>query len=208
MPVETKIDPRKAPGLPPRLPAAVKAARLIIFISCFMLYFSGLGQLPIYRRYNVVALPGLAWSDQYLITLQLHYLFSAILIGALLFMLVFRYRLSRYGLRQGGNIPAAGGSADFRLFLWRGAGQEGPWQRPARLLIAYNLVLLILTGLVKIYKNLPGVELAYALTVTVTALHNLATVLMLCGVLLYLAGKLAGKTKLQRKGLGRDGGFA
>lgn len=185
MPAEIKANTRKTTTSPSRPLPAVTAARLIIVISCIMLYFSGLGQMPIYRRYNVVNLPGLSWADQYLITLQLHYLFSAILIGALLFVIIYRYMLV-----QGKKTPSAGGDTAPPSFFKAGDKQDGLWLRSARLLITFNLALLILSGLVKVYKNLPGVELNYTLLVTVTALHNLATVLLLCGAVLYLVGKI------------------
>ena len=47
--------------------------------------------------------------------------------------------------------------------------------------------MLIVTGLIKMYKNLPGVELSNSFLFGVTMLHNLGTVLLILGIVAHLA---------------------
>jgi cytochrome b subunit of formate dehydrogenase len=63
-------------------------------------------------------------------------------------------------------------------------------QRVAYAFIGGSLLLIILTGYLKVLKNLPGVELPYGLLWTATTVHNLATFALLLGVLGHLAAFL------------------
>ena len=52
--------------------------------------FSGFGNMPIYKRYYISSIPGLGWSGNFYINLNLHYISGFILLGlALYFSLVY-----------------------------------------------------------------------------------------------------------------------
>src|SRR5690606_1986030 len=56
-------------------------------------------------------------------------------------------------------------------------------QRLAYIFIGFSLVLVVLTGMVKVIKNLPGIEMSNTLISIATHFHNLATMLVLFGVI-------------------------
>jgi hypothetical protein len=164
----------------------ILAARWIVILSSIILYFSGLGQLPIYRRYNVVNIPGFSWADQYYVTLQLHYIFSAILIGALIFMVILR-------------LKGGGTSADKNE-------KRTEWTyKYARPVMVFSMLILVLSGAIKVVKNLPQVNFSYTLLMITTLLHNAATVTLLLGALLYLIGTFLWKNKAAGKSTIRGG---
>jgi cytochrome b subunit of formate dehydrogenase len=60
-------------------------------------------------------------------------------------------------------------------------------QRLAYFFIGANVLLLIVTGIVKVLKNLEGVSLPYSIVALSTHLHNLGTVLLVLGIIGHLA---------------------
>lgn len=164
-----------------------------VALSIFLLIFSGLGQMPMYKRYKVADLPGLAWSADYEITLILHYIGAAALIGFATYHVLFNLRTRRLGL-----LPRRGDlkeSAQIIAAMFTGkpeppSGKFLAEQRLAYAYIAGSALLLILTGLVKVIKNLPGVSLPYALLKWNTALHNIGTGLIILGIVAHLAAFL------------------
>ena len=46
-----------------------------------MLAFTGFGQMPLYKRYYIADIPGMAWSADFYITHLVHYGFSILLLG-------------------------------------------------------------------------------------------------------------------------------
>lgn len=47
-----------------------------------LLALSGVGQMPIFKRYYIADIPGLGWLAEYYVTHYLHYLGAVLLIGA------------------------------------------------------------------------------------------------------------------------------
>jgi hypothetical protein len=64
----------------------------IYLVLMLILVFSGFGQMPIFKRYYIADIPGLAWSADFYITLIVHYV-SAILLLALFGYVVIDYFL-------------------------------------------------------------------------------------------------------------------
>ncbi len=62
--------------------------------SVVMLAFSGFGQMPLYKRYYIADIPGMAWSADFYTTHLVHYIFSALLIGLASYA-VFHHVLTR-----------------------------------------------------------------------------------------------------------------
>lgn len=160
-----------------------------VALSTFVLFFSGFGQLPMYKRFGVVNLPGLGWAGDYPLTLLMHY------IAALVLTIAVSYHLAEVLFTRNFDLwPKKGdlkASAKIMLALV-GIGQEPASdkylaeQRLSYLFIGSNLLVIVVTGLIKVYKNLPGVHLNITSIQWATQIHNLATILLLLGVLGHL----------------------
>lgn len=158
-------------------------------LSIFLLILTGFGQMPLYNRYNVTKLPGAQWLGDYFSTIHLHYL------GAILLIFVATYHIANAFIRREFDIfPRRGDLKESFLIIKAMVtkGQEPPSdkylaeQRLAYLFIGGNILLLIFTGLIKMYKNLPGVELSNTFLFWNTMFHNIGTVLLIFGIIAHL----------------------
>jgi len=170
--------------------AIERAEHWLIAVSGLVLLFSGFGEFPMYKRYMVTHIPGLSWAGDFWINLKIHYLAAIVFTGAAVFHVVYHSLLGHRGL-----LPRKGdGKASLKTVLsFIGIGEEPPAdkylpeQRLAYAYIAAVSFILILTGLIKITKNLPFVYLPPALITGATLTHTLATFLFLFGVIAHLA---------------------
>lgn len=69
-------------------PAAKSALWYLYLVSAVMLAFTGFGQMPLYKRYYIADIPGMAWSADFYITHLLHYIFSILLFGIVGYVVV------------------------------------------------------------------------------------------------------------------------
>ena len=53
----------------------------LYLVSAVMLAFTGFGQMPLYKRYYIADIPGMAWSADFYVTHLLHYIFAILLFG-------------------------------------------------------------------------------------------------------------------------------
>ena len=140
----------------------VRLTHWLIALSGILLLFSGFGQLPMYKRYNVVKIPGLAWSSNYEITLLIHYIAAAIFCAAILFHLVYHTRRKEFAIapRKGDVRESIKG---FKAML--GMGPEPAHDKfQAKQRIIYTIIgltslTLVVTGLIKSFKNLGAIVL-------------------------------------------------
>jgi hypothetical protein len=65
---------------------SLKGVKYLYGLTIFVLVFSGFGQMPIFKRYYLADIPGMAWSADFYITHYMHYLASTLFIA-----LVFYY---------------------------------------------------------------------------------------------------------------------
>lgn len=138
----------------------VRLTHWAIALSGILLLFSGFGQMPMYKRYNIVKIPGLAWSSDYEITLLLHYLGAVLFTAAIFFHLVYHLRRREYAIlvRRGDFKEAIQG-----FMAMVGVGKEpahGKFQAKQRmiyLIIGLTSLTLVVTGLIKCYKNLGAI---------------------------------------------------
>lgn len=134
-----------------------------------VLAVSGLGQMPIFKRYYVADLLGLAWTADYYLLHTLHYLAAVVL------LLLVTSRLPAW------------------LAWWRGKSRPA-WLRLGQPLIFLGLVA---TGLARTAKNLPEVSLSPDLVLAIDLGHLLLA--MLFGLFALLArtwGAVGGKERL------------
>ena len=162
----------------------------VLAISGLLLIFSGFGELPMYKRYMVTQIPGLGWSGDLFINLKIHYLAGIVFVSIMVFHAIFHEWLGHQGL-----LPQKG---DFKASLITilsmfGFGKEpksDKYLAEQRLAYAYLGgvgLILVLTGIVKVIKNLPGVYLPPVLITSMTLTHTFATIFFLLGVLAHLA---------------------
>lgn len=94
----------------------------------FLSALTGFGQMPIFKRYYIADIPGLGWLAEYYITFRLHY------ISATLFIAIAAYLVMSYWLLQRRSL---------RISFW-GYLRGG------------LLLLIVATGVLMVFRNLPG----------------------------------------------------
>ena len=159
-------------------------------LSSFVLLFSGFGQFPMYKRYGITALPGLEWSGNFIITLRLHYA------AAILFIAIVVYHLVYHGLLgHRGMMPKKGDLKGFvqSVLAIFGMAEEPKFDKympEQRISYVYftgvSTLVLIITGILKVYKNLPSVSLSSETAIILTMLHNAATFVFLFSLVFHL----------------------
>lgn len=173
-----------------RHPAIVRATHWLVALSGIALLFSGFGELPMYKRYNVVKLPGLSWAGDFELNLVIHYVASIVFLAAVVFHVV--YHLSR---KQLAAVPRRGDlkeSVHIVKAMLTG-GKEPPHgkflaeQRVAYGAFAVVIALLVVTGLVKTYKNLGDVIVPPDLLQAITLIHTMGAMVFLMLLFAHLA---------------------
>jgi len=166
------------------------AEHWLLAISGLLLIFSGFGELPMYKRYMVTQIPGFDWAGDFFINLKIHYLAGVVFVSIIVFHALYHGWLGHQGL-----IPRKGDvKASCKTILCMlGFGEEPkmdkylPEQRLAYAYLGGVGLILVLTGMVKVIKNIPGVYLAPALISSMTLIHTFGTIFFLLGVLAHLA---------------------
>lgn len=166
---------------------SVRLTHWSVAASGAILLFSGFGQLPMYKRYNLVKVYGFSWSSDYEITLLLHYISAAIFTAAILFHLVYHLRRREFGaLPQKGDLSKAVSG----LLAMLGLGSEPKnekfqaKQRVIYLIMGSCILLLVATGLIKSFKNLGAIVLDPIFLQGVAFVHTIGAMVFL---LLFLA---------------------
>ncbi|MRR15995.1 MAG: cytochrome b/b6 domain-containing protein [Deltaproteobacteria bacterium] len=161
-----------------------------IALSGLVLLVTGIFELPVAKRYYLIAVPGLGWSADFITSLYLHYA------AAVVFTLAGVFHIVYHGLRgEKGLLPRKGDAAAsvtvMKSFI--GLGQEPPMpkylpeQRFAYAGMAVIILLLILSGLVKTYKNIYAPDLSHTTLLWATWVHNIAFVLFFLSFLAHMA---------------------
>lgn len=166
----------------------VRVIHWLIALSCFVLVFSGFGQMPVYKRYMITDLQGLTWTADYFITLKMHYVAAVILVFASVWHVVY------HGIRRDNGLVPRKGDLGESVKIMKAiitGGQEPPSdkylaeQRLAYVFMAGTIAVLILTGIVKTVKSM-GAVLPEGLVFWSTQLHNLGAALIVFGILAHL----------------------
>ncbi len=162
----------------------------VLALSGILLIFSGFGELPMYKRFMVTQIPGLGWAGDFFIHLKIHYLAGILFVSVMIFHALYHGWLGHQGLLpKKGDVKA---SIKTILALF-GFGEEPrshkylPEQRLAYAYLGGVGLVLVLTGIAKVIKNLPGVYLPPTFITTMTLTHTFATFFFLLGILAHLA---------------------
>ncbi len=161
-----------------------------IAISGLVLFLTGMLELPMSKRYYISSLPGMGWSADYMTSLYLHYAAAIIFTAAAIFHVLY------HGLRQErGLLPQKGDfSASVTVIKSLfGFGEEPPMhkylpeQRLAYVGMAFIILMLIISGLVKTYKNIYAPDMSLTVVLWATWIHNIFFVLFFLAFLAHMA---------------------
>lgn len=65
--------------------------RTLFRVNMLFLALSGVGHMPIFKRYYIADIPGLGWLAEFHITLTIHYLTAALLLALAAWVVTTRY---------------------------------------------------------------------------------------------------------------------
>ena len=157
-----------------------------IALSGLILLLTGMFQMPMASRYYITSLPGLTWSGDYIVSLYVHYAASVVFIAASCFHLFYHGVQGEKGLiPQKGDVKAS--IIVVKSFL--GMGPEPPFhkylpeQRLAYVGMASVIILLIISGLIKVYKNVYAPDMNYTVVLWATWMHNISFILFILAFL-------------------------
>lgn len=160
-----------------------------VAISIIMLIITGLGQMPLYSRYLIVQPFGTKWLTSYEITLWVHYIFAAALIFFLFYHLVFHMMRKEFDLLpKKGDVKGSFLVIKAMLLRQKEPPCEKylPEQRLTYLYFAFAIGLVVITGVIKVIKNIVGIQPTNGILLWGAQLHNVATLLIVIGVILHL----------------------
>jgi cytochrome b subunit of formate dehydrogenase len=146
-----------------------------IAVSGLVLLLSGMFELPLAGRYSINKLPGMAWSADFFTSLSVHYAASVLFVAAAVFHLFYHGVRGDFDL-----LPRKGdlGTSWQVILSFFGKGEEPPFhkylpeQRLAYLGMAVIIAGLIVSGLVKTYKNLYAPDMSLTALLWATWAHN------------------------------------
>jgi cytochrome b subunit of formate dehydrogenase len=161
-----------------------------IALSGIILILTGIFEMPIARRYYINELPGFAWSADFIISMKIHYIASVVFVAVGLFHIIYHGILGDRGM-----IPRKG---DVRQSIdviktFFGKGEEPPFhkylpeQRLAYAGMAIIIGVLIVSGLMKTYKNLIDPQMSEGLTLIATWAHNIFFLLFIFAFIGHMA---------------------
>jgi heme A synthase len=115
----------------------------LYFILLFIMAVSGFGQMPIFKRYYIADIPGLAWLADFYFTHYIHYIGAIVLFAFFVYAAVVYFGLIR---------------RRFRL----------SWAAYIRIAL---LALITATGIFRVLKNLPDVVFPPLFTMVIDISH-------------------------------------
>jgi len=120
-----------------------KGLRWLYGAAAVIVLFTGFGNMPLWGRYYIADIPGLGWSGNFYINLQVHLFAGAVLLGlALYFLIVYVYsKRDEFRISLSGKIRVA------------------------------LLLLALLSGLIMAARNLSEVRFTYEFQVGMTFFH-------------------------------------
>ncbi len=117
--------------------------RWLYVLTLIVMGFTGFGQMPIFKRYYIADIPGMAWAANFFLTHYIHYLGAIFLLGLIAYV-ILGYILSG---RKNFSLTA---SAYFRIALFGG---------------------IIVTGIFRVFKNSPDVVFSPGFTLFIDISH-------------------------------------
>lgn len=161
-----------------------------VAISIIMLIITGLGQMPLYGRYLLVQPFGTKWLTSYEITLWVHYIFAAVLLFFIMFHVVYHLIKKEFAiLPKKGDVK--GSFLIIKAMILRQKEPPSdkylPEQRLTYAYFVFAIALVVGSGMIKVIKNTIGIQPTNGILLWGAQLHNVATVLIVVGVIMHLA---------------------
>ena len=141
-----------------KLSGGNRALRLVFILTFIVMAFTGLGQMPIFKRYYVSDIPGMGWSADFYLTHYIHYLGAIFLLG------LFAYVIVTYILS---------GRKEFSL----------TYSSYVRIALLAGIVI---TGIFRVFKNMPDVVFSPEFTLFIDVSHLAFMMVYLFAALLFL----------------------
>jgi len=180
----------KAPGVIKRHTVVELIEHWTVAISGLILVVTGVFELPIAARYYITELPGLTWSGDFIAALEVHYAASVVFVAASLFHVVYHGLHGHTGLLpEKGDMKAS--VEVIRAFF--GKTEEPPFhkylpeQRIAYAGMVFIIAGLIISGLIKTFKNVYAPDMSLVLVAWATWVHNAFFVLFVLAFALHMA---------------------
>ena len=117
--------------------------------------FTGFGNMPIYKRYYISDIPGMGWSGNFFINLNIHYITGAILLGLAVY---------------------------FSIIFLKTHSSKDHFTTTGILRVVF-LGILILTGILLAIRNLSGINFIFGVQMLVVFIHlGIAMTLMVLSI--------------------------
>ncbi|NLC28655.1 MAG: cytochrome b/b6 domain-containing protein [Campylobacteraceae bacterium] len=162
-------------------------------ISIFTLFFTGFGQMPVYKRYMLNEVPGFSWTADYMTTLWWHYFFGVILIAVSFYHLAYHIMRKEYDAwPKKGDLKASWVLIKAMITKKEEPQSEKylPEQRLGYAFIAFWIGVMIITGIIKAIKSINGVDLSLEVLFWTAQIHNLGFFMLIVGVAGHLSAFL------------------
>jgi hypothetical protein len=139
-----------------------RGLRWVYGFTFIVMAFTGMGQMPIFKRYYISDIPGMGWSADFFLTHYIHYL-GAIFLGGLIAYIL----------------------ADF-LF----AGRRVLRLTPRAYVQGLFLAGIVVTGAFRVLKNLPDIVFSPGVTMMIDISHLVFMLLYVTTALIFAFGKI------------------
>lgn len=159
-----------------RYGAIVRFEHWMVALSGIMLIFTGLGCLPLFKRYYITEIPGFKWTADFYLLTKLHYIFAIFFLFAVFFHVFFHALRKDFGLLpKKGDFTASIKMilASFGLMKEPPADKWLPEQRLAYVGIAVVTAAVVITGIIKVLKNLQWIPLSPKIESLTNLLHTI-----------------------------------
>lgn len=159
-----------------RYSAVVRFEHWMVALSGIMLIFTGLGCLPLFKRYYITEIPGFKWTADFYFLTKLHYIFAIFFLFAVFFHVFFHALRKDFGLLpKKGDFTASIKMifASFGLIKEPPADKWLPEQRLAYVGIAVVTAAVVITGIIKVLKNLQWIPLSPKIESLTNLLHTI-----------------------------------
>jgi len=148
--------------LPPKALPELTYFKPVYLFLLFGMGLTGFAQMPIFKRYYIADIPGLAWLADYYATHYLHYIGAFVFFGFFMYVAVIYWGLMRL---------------QFQL-TWAAYVRIG------------TLALIVITGIFRVLKNLPDVVFSPLFTMVIDISHLVFMMfLMTFGILFIILKK-------------------
>lgn len=167
----------------------VRLEHWTVALSGIILMFTGLGCLPLFKRYYITEIPGFKWTADFYTVTKVHYIAAIFFVFAVIFHIVFHSIRKDFGL-----IPKPRDFIDSIKVIFASFGlmKEIPcdkWlpeQKLAYVGIGLTTLFVTITGMLKVLKNLEWVVFSPNFEATINLLHTIGGGIFIIMFLIHL----------------------